>query len=539
MFKKTWHVVLILIVFVLILLFAFKKDFGRVAGASETQYLSGYAWSSNIGWISFSSTTPVVYGVTYTPNSSTDFSNGKFSGYAWSSNIGWISFGCGQPDTNVAGGILCSGDSSAPNYPVGQVTVNSGPALINNKLVGWARACSVFQSGCSGALKDTGGWDGWISLSGQASDVSVSSYGATLDPKTGKFSGFAWGGGNITSTDGTGTNISPQVIGWIDFSGTGTGVPPVPPLAGGDNPGGVTDVSNSRGVTLCHDQLCQKPLAPPLPDFTVVCSITVSGVTPTIDSLVNPPAIIANQKVTLTTPFVVTLTATPKDTSLPTQQYIYQWQITGGIPSSGTNSSIEVSYFTTGPKTASLIATRTSDSRTASCLPTDIATNFSVSDPLPPPVTKPDFGVTFSSGLTANFTSGITAFAFPDITISVTPNADFTSVNIADPSVTISLLGIKDSQGYISVDLAGSTAALVATPLFWSSTQVTPGSTVPITGSGSATFRLKLTKNQNATVDLLLSGSYFAVIKASGGGVTHTYPVRLSIFNSSGKIIEQ
>ena len=56
--------------------------------AGSEHNLSGWAWSENIGWISFNSTTGgggVNYGVTVA-------SNGRLSGYAWSENIGWITF---------------------------------------------------------------------------------------------------------------------------------------------------------------------------------------------------------------------------------------------------------------------------------------------------------------------------------------------------------------------------------------------------------------------------------------------------------------
>src|SRR3989338_169857 len=58
------------------------------AEAGTNDNLSGFAWSSNTGWISFNSTnqgTGANYGVTVAKN-------GDMSGYAWSSNIGWISF---------------------------------------------------------------------------------------------------------------------------------------------------------------------------------------------------------------------------------------------------------------------------------------------------------------------------------------------------------------------------------------------------------------------------------------------------------------
>jgi len=50
--------------------------------------LSGWAWSESFGWISFSSTTPISYGVTVAT------STGEFDGYAWAETIGWISFNC-------------------------------------------------------------------------------------------------------------------------------------------------------------------------------------------------------------------------------------------------------------------------------------------------------------------------------------------------------------------------------------------------------------------------------------------------------------
>ena len=64
----------------------------------------------------------------------------------------------------------------------------------NGQVDGWARACSVFGSGCSGALKPNsqrGGWLGWIKLRGQATDGSV--YGASLNLVTRRLEGWAWG----------------------------------------------------------------------------------------------------------------------------------------------------------------------------------------------------------------------------------------------------------------------------------------------------------------------------------------------------------
>ncbi len=132
--------------------------------AVTTHNMSGYAWSSNIGWISFNSTDDqgtADYGV----NKNTD---GTLVGYAWSSNIGWIQFG-----------------GLGPSFPSGAGTTAQNAQLMGSNLVGWARAIGA----------DGNGWDGWIALSG-------SGYGVTFSSTTNKFAGYAWGG---------------DVVGWIKF----------------------------------------------------------------------------------------------------------------------------------------------------------------------------------------------------------------------------------------------------------------------------------------------------------------------------------
>lgn len=149
------------------------------AGAGEEHNLSGFAWSDNIGWISFNCTdldscATVNYGATASPR------GGVLSGYAWSDNIGWISFNEGE-----LGGC--------PQEPCRAV-------VENGVLFGWARALSF-----------GGGWDGWISLGGTNPD-----YGVVQSGNVGALEGYAWGA---------------DVVGWVlfnlpfDFGGVEADVP--------------------------------------------------------------------------------------------------------------------------------------------------------------------------------------------------------------------------------------------------------------------------------------------------------------------------
>lgn len=119
-----------------------------------------WAWSNNVGWISLgSSTAPTPYRVAFD-------GSGVASGYAWSNNLGWLRF-----DPTLSG-------------PVGNDNFYSA-RFNGNNFVGWARFCSVYASGCSGALKDTtttGGWDGWLKMINVAYNTA-----------TNKLEGFSWG----------------------------------------------------------------------------------------------------------------------------------------------------------------------------------------------------------------------------------------------------------------------------------------------------------------------------------------------------------
>lgn len=137
------------------------------AEAGTQHNISGWAWSDNIGWISFnctdtSSCGTVDYGVDAA-------ANGDFSGYAWSDNIGWLTFN----------------ESDLSGCPSGACKAK----ISGNNLQGWARA-----------LSNGDGWDGWISLNG-------TNYGVVKDGNN--FKEFAWDASTIGDK---------QIgVGWIEF----------------------------------------------------------------------------------------------------------------------------------------------------------------------------------------------------------------------------------------------------------------------------------------------------------------------------------
>lgn len=181
------------------------------SGASP---IVGWAWSSNIGWISFGSSTPGAgagsYGVYVKPG-------GDFDGYAWSSNVGWISFSGAD-----LSGCLGSATQAHISTSTGSVT-------------GWVRAIS--------GVGRTDGWDGCIELSGTNHPTSVSNGtgGISYNSTTQGLVGYAWDSG---------------ALGWLNFSpmvnipGNPTTTPVTCTGNCGGGPSGPTLVCNSINFTV-------------------------------------------------------------------------------------------------------------------------------------------------------------------------------------------------------------------------------------------------------------------------------------------------
>ena len=182
-------------------------SFSLSAQASSSPVpLSGWAWSSNIGWISFSSGDSgagggAAYNVTVsTSTAGCSPTAACLSGYAWSSNIGWISF---MPSD--VGLTPSCGTPATINFNNGAVT-------------GWVRAVS----GIGGA----NGWDGCIELSG-TNHATVGGTGYATTPTGSSTQGVAFGVDSANSnTYGlfSGFSWDSGVLGWLSFApGFGSG----------------------------------------------------------------------------------------------------------------------------------------------------------------------------------------------------------------------------------------------------------------------------------------------------------------------------
>ena len=230
------------------------------ATAADPMSITGYAWSSaspGVGWISFSGPGYGVFENTTT---------GTFSGYAWSSNIGWISFAASDAT------------HPAPN-------IDSGTGAIS----GWVRACAAFanKNTCTGALDPkSDGWDGWIALSGTAADGS--SYGIVQHDSC-AWTGYAWGSdaiGAISMSGATADNSQYGVVGedpvkcapvdggWSDFSTCSA------TCGGGIQTRTCTNPSPTNGGAICSgptSQSCNTEICAPTVTLSASPSVIDNG----------------------------------------------------------------------------------------------------------------------------------------------------------------------------------------------------------------------------------------------------------------------
>ena len=188
--------------------FYFQKDIYKVIAEKYEEgppptgdNVSGFAWSENIGWISFNSSDCDTDGngvfddgVAGCPDSSVDFYDygvnidnftGNFSGYAWSSNVGWISFEENEATPDSYGfNVNCDDTCDSTNNCTACYNYD------DNFVYGWAKILSL-------------GDDGWIKFSDHSGNGDT-----TIDIETNQIDGWAWNG-----------NDNDTGIGWISMNG--------------------------------------------------------------------------------------------------------------------------------------------------------------------------------------------------------------------------------------------------------------------------------------------------------------------------------
>ena len=207
---RIWSVVLVLGV-LFVATYMMNQSFLRTSkvGAATGDNISGWAWANTpqssgspasgvdqgVGWISFNNITDgsaIAYGVNVDTSNKATGGTGSFSGYAYMGN------GAGSGDTGWIWFAPTSGYPAAPSRGA-QIDWSTG------KVTGWARACSgTVNNDCVSATR-TDGFDGWISLSGTASNGSL--YGVQISNGKATNNSYAWGG---------------DVLGWIWFAPTVT-----------------------------------------------------------------------------------------------------------------------------------------------------------------------------------------------------------------------------------------------------------------------------------------------------------------------------
>lgn len=182
--------------FIIVIIILVLGAFASGVRSSQLDNVAGFAWGSDdwvdldndgvedsgetmtepggMGWLSFNCISGGNCGASdYGVN--VDTTTGDITGYAWSSNYGWLKFG---------------GLTGFPTGP-GTTSANAKVDFNTNEVTGWARFCAVAANPttCIGFVPSlsNGGWDGWVSLRGTGPNYGVSLAGD-------EFTGYAWGG---------------------------------------------------------------------------------------------------------------------------------------------------------------------------------------------------------------------------------------------------------------------------------------------------------------------------------------------------------
>ena len=180
--------------------------FALPAHAAQDDRFSGWAWSENIGWISFNCTNTnscgtVDYGVTVFGNGAVQ----SLSGWAWAPNVGWIDFSQGSM---VAANRSLTGKAVVYST-IQEPYCNSSDPYQTNPSGTVGVAAGSFS--CTDISEDDG-WNGVIDLS----LTSPIPFGPVADATDDTADGWDWPDDQFYLMDGYAW--SGLVLGWTSFS---------------------------------------------------------------------------------------------------------------------------------------------------------------------------------------------------------------------------------------------------------------------------------------------------------------------------------
>ena len=176
------------------------------AHAAQEDRFSGWAWSENVGWISFNCTNTnscgtVDYGVTVSGNGAVQ----PMTGWAWSENVGWIDF---SQASLVAANRSMTGTAVVYSSIAEPYCNSSDPYQTDaSGVLDVANAAHT----CTNDIQDDG-WDGTIDLS-SASGIT---FGPVADAIDDTADGWDWEDNQFYLMDGY--SWGGLVTGWTSFS---------------------------------------------------------------------------------------------------------------------------------------------------------------------------------------------------------------------------------------------------------------------------------------------------------------------------------
>jgi len=221
-FKNTTKIFGTAVFAIMLLLVLFNYSNRKITQAGSNETISGWMWSSNIGWISLNSKncdplpleTCDAYGIDYGVTTDVD---GELYGEAWSQNVGWICFGItcddwgynSAPDATIPwanyDGTKMSGWAYVPSFDdIGWIRLQGDSVVAAGKIGNGCFDCSSDDNSCEFCFT-VADLSGDICYDCSSCDLDANphtcdecatcnQYGLAVDSTDSQIYGWAWGG---------------------------------------------------------------------------------------------------------------------------------------------------------------------------------------------------------------------------------------------------------------------------------------------------------------------------------------------------------